>query len=179
MSDNLTNQSVGCHDDDVSEEAQSAQQKDELSLVFPDIPRYYRIGKGPKGRGLFATHDVPARTLLHVAPCIKVEPEEYEEYMKYTTLEHYLFNTPSGFKLLALGDGSLFNHSRQPNVDYRVDGDRELIRYTSGHAPIQTGEELCISYGANLWFEDADGDNDQERESSDVEDQFLERLGLE
>ena len=26
---------------------------------------------------------------------------------------------------------------------------------------IQIGEELCISYGSNLWFDDADGKNGQ------------------
>ena len=178
MSD-FTNESVGCHDEAVlvSEGDQSAHQEDELSHVFPEIPRFYRIGTGPKGRGLFATQDIPPRTLLHVAPCLKVEHEEYGAYMKYTILEHYLFNTTSGCKLLALGDGSLFNHCRQPNVDYRVDSDKEVIRYSSGHAPIGTGEELCIYYGANLWFEDADGDD--EEEPSDAEDQFLGRLGLE
>jgi SET domain-containing protein len=153
------------------------EQDDELSEVFPDIPRRYRIGTGPKGRGLFATHDIPPRTLLHVAPCLKIERPEYQDYMKHTILEHYLFNTSSGCKMLALGDGSLFNHSRQPSVDYRVDGKDEVIRYSSGHAPIQKGEELCIYYGANLWFDDADGE--KEEESSDEDEAFLGRLNLE
>jgi SET domain-containing protein len=126
----------------------------------------YRVGKGKKGRGLFATDDIPPSTLLHIAPCILLTKEEYEEHMKYTVLEHYLFNSQGGNKLLALGDGSLFNHSRHPNVDYRVDAANLRIRYLSGCNTIKRGEELCISYGLNLWFDDADG---HESSSSDEE----------
>lgn len=146
--------------------------------IFPDIPRCYRIGTGPKGRGLFATTNVPPRTLLHVAPCLKIEQEEYQNWLKYSLLEHYLFNTNSGCKMLALGDGSLFNHSRHPNVDYRVDGENEVIRYISGHAPIQSGDELCIYYGDNLWFDDADGNDDEESSDDDKCQDFLGRIAL-
>jgi SET domain-containing protein len=82
--------------------------------------------------------------------------------MRFTVLEHYLFNDKAtGGKLLALGYGSLFNHSQHPNVDYRVvvrdsHGGRCIV-YSSGHQPIEKGEELCIYYGSNLWFDDADG----------------------
>jgi SET domain-containing protein len=137
------------------------------------LQTYYRIGLGEKGRGLFATHDIPPSTLLHIAPCILVTTEEYESHIKYTVLEHYLFNCQGGNKLLALGDGSLFNHTRRPNVDYRVDVANLKIRYLSGHRPIQRGEELCISYGTNLWFDDADGN---ESSSSDDEEPNQDRL---
>jgi SET domain-containing protein len=88
--------------------------------------------------------------------------------MRFTILEHYLFNDSGGNKLLALGYGSLFNHSRSPNVDYRIG--EGSIAYSSGHKQILQGEELCISYGANLWFDDADGADD----SSDSSEENLE-----
>ena len=137
--------------------------------------RCYKIGAaGPnKGRGLFATQDIAPRTLLHAAPCLHITKEEYENHMKHTILEHYLFNGPGGSKLLALGDGSLFNHSRHPNVDYRVDAANLYIRYLSGHKAILKNEELCISYGANLWFEDANGDDIS---TSSDEEGFLSRI---
>ncbi|KAL3141986.1 hypothetical protein ABBQ32_004630 [Trebouxia sp. C0010 RCD-2024] len=55
--------------------------------------------------------------------------------------------------LLALGVGSLFNHSRQPNLDYRVDHDKLIIRYFAAKS-VPAGEELTIFYGDKLWFED-------------------------
>lgn len=42
-------------------------------------------------------------------------------------LEHYLFHArTSGNMLLALGLGSLFNHARVPNLDYRVDSAQQV-----------------------------------------------------
>jgi tRNA-specific adenosine deaminase 3 len=48
--------------------------------------------------------------------------------------------------------GSLFNHSSRPNVSYSIDKEALSIRFTTGRA-IREGEELCIFYSHNLWFE--------------------------
>ena len=53
---------------------------------------------------------------------------------------------------LALGLGSLFNHSETPNVSYTLDPSTESIRYTTAKL-IKPGDEMCIFYGHNLWFE--------------------------
>ena len=56
---------------------------------------------------------------------------------------------------LAMGLGSLFNHSSQDqNVGWVRNIETECIVYTSLRS-IQAGEELCINYG-RLWFKDAD-----------------------
>ena len=56
--------------------------------------------------------------------------------------------------LLALGVGSLFNHSKQPNLDYRIDHDNLIINYFAARN-VSPEEELTIFYGSDLWFEDA------------------------
>jgi SET domain-containing protein len=135
---------------------------------YSTIPNsYFNIEDGPKGRGLFASLNIPPRTLIHIAPCLRVDQGEYQSHMKHTILEHYLFNDSGGRKLLALGYGSLFNHSRTPNIDYRVDSTNLEIRYNVGHQPILAGEELCIFYGVNLWFDDAEGSVESEPASED------------
>jgi uncharacterized protein len=107
------------------------------------------------GRGLFATKTPLGGQLLHTAPVILVPKAEYDNHAKHTTFEHYLFCVGND-KFLALGYGSLFNHARKPNVDYRIDAQAEVIRYYApfGHN-IQAGDELCIFYGPDkdLWFE--------------------------
>lgn len=146
------------------------------------LPHWYHVSDGgPKGRGLFAVQDIPPRTLIHVAPCLAVTMEEYESHMKYTILEHYLFNDKGGKKLLALGDGSLFNHANRPNVDYRIDSQNLCIRYYVGHEGIKIGQELCISYGSKLWFEDADGhlsSSSSDEDEGGVLGSFLSRMEL-
>ena len=40
---------------------------------------------------------------------------------RHSVLEHYLFHGQGGDMLLCLGFGSLYNHHRQPSLDYRID----------------------------------------------------------
>lgn len=58
---------------------------------------------------------------------------------------------------LALGLGSMFNHSLlAQNVGWKRNTETDVIVYTALR-DIKAGEELCISYGsARLWFDDAD-----------------------
>lgn len=84
---------------------------------------YFYIGYSErKGRGLYAKIDIEPFTIIHIAPCIVIVQDEYNQYMQHTILEHYLFNdVTTGNKLLALGYGSLFNHdSKRPNTIYHV-----------------------------------------------------------
>jgi len=48
--------------------------------------------------------------------------------------------------------GSIFNHSDVPNVSFLIDTSTESIRYKAVKN-IAEGDELCIFYGHNLWFE--------------------------
>ena len=94
--------------------------------------------------------------MVHTAPVIVAPMEEYANHAKHTTFEHYLFKCKDGDLLLALGYGSLFNHARQPNVNYRLDKEAGVIRYYAalGRA-IAPGDEQCIYYGEDkeLWFD--------------------------
>ena len=106
-----------------------------------------RIDYGSKGRGLFATQDIPPELCFTMlAPCTwTTECWTIVIIMLYVD-HYYLFNTSGGNKLVALGYGSLFNHSNRPNVDYRVDTQENQILYKSGYKMIKKDEELCISY---------------------------------
>ena len=139
------------------------------------------------GRGIFAARKLVPFELLHVAPCIRMPRVEYDAHGRHTVLEEYLFNAPDGSRLLALGLGSLFNHSRQPNVDYRIGSSEEnAICFYVGHRAIEPGEELCIYYGPDehLWFPvpkddttftlaENNGDEDEDDENGD---HFLAKL---
>lgn len=130
------------------------------ALASTSTDNCFEIAVGPRGRGLFATREIPPHSIVHVAPCLPVDPDEYAGHFQHTILEHYLFNARKNGrdKLLALGYGSLFNHATRPNIDYRVDRSKLQIVYWSGLHPIPAGEELCISYGTHqdLWFDNAE-----------------------
>ncbi len=97
-------------------------------------------------------------------------------------LEHYLFGGRNGDLLLALGVGSLFNHSKQPNLSYTVDQQLQLIHFRAAR-DIAANEELTIFYGDNLWFEDssafaASSPNSMLHQHLDEEHAFLAGLQL-
>ena len=140
------------------------------------LPRFEVISIAGKGRGVVIRHPVARGACVEVSHYIRVPKNEYEVHVRsyiapsklqvqlpianplslgrHTVFEDYLFRLKSGDHLLALGLGSLFNHSEQPNLDYRVDADSATLRFFAVR-DIAEGEELCFFYGSNLWFKDA------------------------
>ena len=59
----------------------------------------------------------------------------------------------------------MFNHSRDQNVGFQRDLEHQTIMFSTLR-DIAPHEELCISYGPKLWFEDAEA-----AETSDERDE--------
>ncbi|KAI0769853.1 hypothetical protein C8Q74DRAFT_853218 [Fomes fomentarius] len=112
----------------------------------------YALGKG---RGVYSCREIPAQTVIEISPVLLFNAKEYEEHGRHTVLDHYTFVWRDGRMALALGLGSLFNHSQRPNVSYTIDPATESIRYTTSRR-ILPDEELCIFYGHKLWFDPVD-----------------------
>ena len=80
---------------------------------------------------------------------------------------------------LALGLGSLFNHSSQDqNVGWIRDTAGQCIEYRALR-DILAGEELCINYG-RLWFTDADtcGEDTRKQGEEEIDENAL-LMGIE
>lgn len=120
-----------------------------------------------KGRGVFTKESLERNTLVEISPILLFNAEEYENHGKHTVLDHYTYYWQGGFAL-ALGLGSMFNHDSKPNVGFIRDIPNKLIRYVTLR-PIEAGEELCISYGNHLWFEDNSNSNEQPLSESEDE----------
>ncbi|GBG34207.1 SET domain-containing protein 7 [Hondaea fermentalgiana] len=111
-----------------------------------------------KGRGVEAARRISRGEEIERSPCILCPMHEYEKYGRFTIFDSYFYAGRSGAQYLPLGIGCLFNHSEQPNVDFRLKENENEIRYFAAR-DIEAGEELCIYYGANLWFKNAEQDN--------------------
>ncbi|KAF1976093.1 protein methyltransferase [Bimuria novae-zelandiae CBS 107.79] len=118
----------------------------------------------PKGRGVFAMRDIPAKTIIDTCPVLVLGIEENLHHVAKTSLYHYTYNWPvtdeAGKEVKAqaviFGLGSMFNHSREEqNIVWERDLKRQMITYRALR-DIRAGEELCISYGDHLTFIDAD-----------------------
>ncbi|KAI9680583.1 MAG: hypothetical protein M1817_004023 [Caeruleum heppii] len=112
-------------------------------------------------RGVYATADIPAKTVIETSPVIVLDPLENQQHVEHTQLLHYTYNWPyhdersgkrANTQAIILGLGSMFNHSTlAQNVGWERDVDKLLVRYTALR-DISQG----ISYGARLTFQDAD-----------------------
>ncbi|KAF1800618.1 histone lysine methyltransferase Set7 [Mucor lusitanicus] len=105
-----------------------------------------------RGRGVFTKEPLDRNVLVEISPILLFNAEEYDTYGKHTVLDQYTYCWQGGFAL-ALGLGSMFNHNSTPNVGFIRDIPNKLIRYVTLRR-IEKDEELCISYGNHLWFED-------------------------
>lgn len=70
-------------------------------------------------------------------------------------LEDYYFQVGRKAHGIPLGYGMIYNHAEDPNADYRIYRERNLMVFKAS-CPIKKGEEIFISYGDEEWFNDRD-----------------------
>ena len=110
------------------------------------------------GRGVFATVDLPANTLLEVAPVIVMGPKD-RVHIDKTLLHDYIFEWGEARDqcCMALGYVPLYNHSYRSNCTYEMHFEEGLIMVKTVRA-VKAGEELFINYNGEpdddkpLWF---------------------------
>src|SRR4051812_36887154 len=99
-----------------------------------------------RGRGVFARRRFAAGELIERAPVIVI-PAQQIEFLDQTALYDYYFAwdpTPDDVAI-ALGYGSLYNHSYEPNAVTRKDFAERHIDFLACR-PIEAEEEITINY---------------------------------
>jgi SET domain-containing protein len=108
-----------------------------------------------KGRGVFAGRDFLAGETFEFSPVIVI-PENELVGIRRTVLSNYFFKWGKD-GAFALGVGSLFNHSYEPNATFTILIDRQEIEFKA-IKEIAAGEEITINYNGDphdrsrLWF---------------------------
>lgn len=94
-------------------------------------------------RGLIATEGIAKNRVIERCPAVtfRKNPEVIEQ----TIFDHYVFDWDETHEALALGYGSLCNHSYTPNVMVDFDIESKLVVFTA-LKDITIGEELVINY---------------------------------
>lgn len=98
-----------------------------------------------KGRGVFALRDFKKGEIVESCPVINITPKERKQLEK-TIFNFYIYpwrSTRSGS--LALGYGSIYNHSFEPNADWKQNFKTNSMVYRA-IKPIKKGEEILINY---------------------------------
>ena len=142
------------------------------TIELPQPGLYLKESVG-KGRGVFANEKIKSNTLISISPVL-LFPEDlkYPNSIEKAILNSYTYTWDKSTQALALGLGSLYNHSKQNNIGFYIDKKQHVIRHYS-LCDIEKDTELCINYGPKLWFSDIEDNN--ECESSEL---FLNQILL-
>lgn len=128
-------------------------------MAMTQVPFLYLKPSALGGRGVFTAREIPRGSLVELAPVIVLDRVD-RQAIHDTHLHDYYFVWEGESAAIALGYGSLYNHSGAPNLDFEMDYDFRQIRFTTLR-DIVAGEELCIDYTSGddreeLWFFVAD-----------------------
>ena len=120
--------------------------------TFPTMPiqpsTYIEIKvTSTKGRGVFARKRIPAGTEFEKVPVLVLPAEEALSGEAGDVLADYVFEWGEGTVALALGFGSIYNHSYRPNARYNDCG--RMVKVYTALVDIEEGEEITINYNGH------------------------------
>lgn len=124
------------------------------------IPELYITESELHGRGVFTGVPIAAESLIEICPVL-VLPAKDMEAIKSTALYDYYFDwgENNDQPALALGHGSIYNHSYEPNARYLADFEQQTLSFYALR-DIEAGEEIRVNYlglpgeKGKLWFVD-------------------------
>ena len=118
------------------------------------------------GRGVFSKEFIKAGEVVEIAPVLLIPKGDLQEIdyapgkfeLKKTRknpikdkdiqISRYVFFWNEELEAIALGYGSLYNHSSNPNIKHERDYQNETITFIA-LKDLNPGEELYINYGYN------------------------------
>ncbi len=123
------------------------------------FPLIYSKETSKKGRGVFAVNTIGQGELIENCPVIIVSASHEINLIGLTSLFHYAFtwSTDPFIIAIALGYGSLYNHSSTNNAFYSMNKQENTIDIIALKI-IQPAEEITVNYMASTnrdvkqWF---------------------------
>ncbi|HZZ98804.1 MAG TPA: SET domain-containing protein [Candidatus Saccharimonadia bacterium] len=102
------------------------------------------------GRGVFAGRDIKKGELIETCPMVVID-KKFVRHLDKTELQNYYFEWGDDFEhgAIALGFGSLYNHSFAPNAVFKQDFDGKVIRVTALE-DIGKGMEITFNYNGEV-----------------------------
>ncbi|MDP8306417.1 MAG: SET domain-containing protein-lysine N-methyltransferase [Candidatus Chlorobium antarcticum] len=100
------------------------------------------------GRGAFAAQNITTGEIIERCAAIEVNHTDIGGEL----LNYVFYGSTENLRLVAMGNGMLFNHSFEPNVGYYLDetpSGKELVLYALSE--VRKGEEMFYNYGDDWW----------------------------
>jgi len=112
-----------------------------------------------KGRGVFCTEDIQTGTLIETCPVIVCPPQDRSLIdQSYLYNYYFLWEDDHQSTGIALGYGSLYNHSYTPNARYETWYEDQIIRFIAIR-DIPAHTEITVNYNYDpedqspVWFD--------------------------
>ena len=122
------------------------------------VPGLFVTDSSERGRGVFSSIALQPGDLIEICPLIVLTPKETRLIEKTSLYDYYfLWRPQESIGCLALGYGSLYNHSQVPNAVVILDYQDDTIKIECC-LPIEPGDEIFIDYtdgdkdDTKLWF---------------------------
>ncbi len=93
-----------------------------------------------KGRGVYASEKISKGEIIEVCELIIVDLENISG-----ELERFAYQYTKTKAAIALGNGSLFNHSKNANSDFSINHRQQRL-YIRAKKTINPGDEITINY---------------------------------
>jgi SET domain-containing protein len=94
-----------------------------------------------KGRGIFATAEISPGEIIETCQLILMDLNEVRG-----VLEGYIFQYKKNVAAVALGNGSLYNHSDKPNAEFYFNFQKKVLIFRA-LKKIAANSEITVNYG--------------------------------
>lgn len=129
-------------------------------IITPSLPGTLFIARtADKGRGVFTNSNIKKGQIIELCPMIVFSSKDRLQINDTFLYEYYFEWGESTRKgALALGYGSIYNHSYQPNARYEPDFELNILEFVAIR-DILAGEEITVNYNMDpedqkpVWWE--------------------------
>lgn len=107
------------------------------------------------GLGVFASEDIKKGEVFEITPILDVVKSKEEDLGKEFLYDYrfaYNKNGKTTKLVLALGYGSLYNHSKDPNANWKLNEVLDMFEFYAVR-DIKSGEEVLIYYGNEEYWQ--------------------------
>lgn len=122
------------------------------------IPGLYIHMSRKGGRGVFTAHEVNKGDVIEICPLLLIPPDQVQLIDKTIFYDYYyIWPGEEGGASIALGYGSLYNHTPKPNAEVIFDLEEKTI-VIKAVKKIKAHQEIFIDYqggekdAEGLWF---------------------------
>ncbi|MBC8045519.1 MAG: SET domain-containing protein-lysine N-methyltransferase [Fimbriimonadaceae bacterium] len=129
-------------------------------IITPSLPGTIFVARTTnKGRGVFTNKRIKKGQVIELCPMIVFGAKDRDQ-INDTFLYEYYFEWGHSTKkgALAMGYGSIYNHSYHPNAKYNPDFDLNILEFEAIRN-IEAGEEITVNYNLDpedqspVWWE--------------------------